>query len=216
MRVRVTGHQWWWEIEYLDATPADRIRTANELHIPAGRPVTLELISDDVIHSFWVPSLQGKRDLLPGYANNLQVQASRPGRYRGECAEFCGWQHAHMAFVVHAHEPEAFVRWQREQRRPAREPVSPEQVRGREVFLGSTCAQCHAIRGTDAAAMLGPDLTHLASREQIAAGTLPNDAANLSAWILDPRRFKPGTTMPPAQLSAQDLGALVAYLSSLE
>ncbi len=215
MRVRVTAHQWWWEIEYLDGTPSERVRTANELHIPVGRPVALELISDDVIHSFWVPSLNGKKDLLPGYTTNLQLIASRPQVFHGECAEFCGYQHAHMSIRVHAHEPAAFVRWQAAQRSTPAEPVDPLHRRGREVFMGSTCAQCHRVQGTEAGAMLGPDLTHVASRGQLAAGTLPNNPEAMASWIRNPQRFKPGTRMPASQLSGDDLSALVAWLGSL-
>ena len=215
MRVRITAHQWWWEIEYLDAVPSQRIRTANELHIPVGKPVALELLSDDVIHSFWVPSLNGKKDLIPGYATSLQLQASRPGVYRGECAEFCGFQHAHMSVAVHAHEPEAFAQWQAGQRRAAPDPADAIAARGRDIFLASTCAQCHAVQGTDAAATLGPDLTHVASRQSIAAGTLPNNPQSMAAWIRNPAAHKPGTRMPPSQLSGEELGALVTWLGSL-
>jgi cytochrome c oxidase subunit 2 len=215
MRVRVTAHQWWWEIEYLDAVPSQRVRTANELHIPVGRPVALELGSNDVIHSFWVPSLQGKKDLLPGYTTSLQLIASRAGVYRGECAEFCGFQHAHMSISVHAHEPADYVKWQDAQRQAGREPTDTLQKRGREVFMGASCPQCHTVQGTDAGAVLGPDLTHLASRAEIAAGTLPNNPSNLAAWIAEPQRLKPGTRMPPTPLSSADSGALVAYLASL-
>jgi cytochrome c oxidase subunit 2 len=216
MRVRVTAHQWWWEVEYLDADPSQRVRTANELHIPVNRPVALELISDDVIHSFWVPSLNGKKDLLPGYATSLQLVASRPGEYTGKCAEFCGFQHARMDIAVHAHEAGDFLEWQEGQRSAAAEPADDVQARGRDVFLKSTCPQCHMVLGTDAAAMFGPDLTHVASRPQLAAGTLPNNRAMLAAWITDPQRFKPGTRMPATELSSQDLAALVTWLMSLE
>jgi cytochrome c oxidase subunit II len=215
MRVRVTAHQWWWEIEYLDGTPSERVRTANELHIPVGRPVALELVSDDVIHSFWVPSLNGKKDLLPGYTTTLQLIASRPQVFRGECAEFCGYQHAHMSISVEAHAPEDFVRWQAAQRATPPEPADLEHRRGREVFMSSTCAQCHRVQGTDAGAILGPDLTHVASRRQLAAGTLPNTPDAMASWIRDPQRFKPGTRMPASQLTGEDLSALVAWLGSL-
>jgi cytochrome c oxidase subunit II len=215
MRVRITAHQWWWEIEYLDAVPSQRVSTANELHIPVGRPVALELRSNDVIHSFWVPSLQGKKDLLPGYTTSLQLIASRAGVYRGECAEFCGFQHAHMSISVYAHEPADYLQWQHAQRQAAREPTDTLQLRGREVFMSASCPQCHTVKGTDAGAVLGPDLTHLASRAEIAAGTLPNNPSNLAAWIADPQRLKPGTRMPPATLPAEDAGALVAWLASL-
>jgi len=216
MRVRITAHQWWWEIEYLAGVPADRVRTANELHIPVDRPVALELISDDVIHSFWVPSLNGKRDLIPGYTNNLQLIASRPGVYRGECAEFCGFQHAHMSITVHASNADEFARWQDAQRQPAPAPADAALARGRDVFMKSTCPQCHTVQGTDAAATLGPDLTHVGSRQRIAAGTLAMSPANLAAWIRNPQSFKPGTRMPPAPLSGDDLGALSNWLVSLQ
>jgi cytochrome c oxidase subunit 2 len=215
MRVRVTAHQWWWEVEYLEGLPADRVRTANELRIPVDRPVALELISDDVIHSFWVPSLNGKKDLLPGYATQLQLVASRPGLYTGRCAEFCGFQHAQMNIDVHALQATDFTRWQSEQRRPAREPSTPLAARGREVFMSSTCPQCHTVTGTDAAALTGPDLTHVASRHQIAAGALPNTPASLATWIRNPQRIKPGTRMPASTLSPDDLSAVVAWLSEL-
>ncbi len=215
MRVRVTAHQWWWEIEYLDGNPSQRLRTANELHIPVDRPVALELISDDVIHSFWVPSLNGKKDLLPGYSTSLQLVAARAGTYLGKCAEFCGFQHARMNIDVHAHDAAAFTQWQDQQRRAAPEPTDQTLARGRDVFLRSTCPQCHTVHGTDAAATFGPDLTHVASRRQLGAGTLPNNAASLAAWIADPQQFKPGTRMPAAELSREDLGALVTWLMSL-
>jgi cytochrome c oxidase subunit 2 len=215
LRIRVTAHQWWWEIEYLDAIPANRVMTANHLTIPVGRPVLLELGSRDVIHSFWVPSLNGKKDLLPGYTTTLALLASRAGAYTGECAEFCGFQHAHMSIDVSALAPDQFARWLDAQQRAAPEPATDEQRRGRDVYLGSSCRACHAIQGTISAARLGPDLTHLASRPRIAAGTLPNDRASLAAWISDPQSIKPGTRMPATQLSADDLSALTAYLGNL-
>jgi cytochrome c oxidase subunit 2 len=215
LRIRITAHQWWWEIEYLDAIPAHRVTTANHLTIPVGRPVLLELGSRDVIHSFWVPSLNGKKDLLPGYTTTLAMLASRAGAYTGECAEFCGFQHAHMSIDVSAPAPDEFARWLDAQRTEAAEPATDIQRRGREVYLSSTCRACHAIQGTISAARLGPDLTHLASRPRIAAGTLPNDSASLAAWISDPQSIKPGTRMPATQLVAADLNALTAYLGNL-
>jgi cytochrome c oxidase subunit II len=215
MRIRITAHQWWWEIEYLDANPSRRLVTANELCIPAGKPVVLELGSNDVIHSFWVPSLQGKKDLLPGYRTQLPLLASRPGHYTGECAEFCGFQHAHMSIDVEAKATTDFASWMNAQLADAPEPSSDELRRGRDVFLRSSCKMCHAIQGTDAAARLGPDLTHVASRRRIAAGTLPNNAASLAAWISDPQSIKPGSRMPATSLPADDLSALTAYLGSL-
>jgi cytochrome c oxidase subunit 2 len=214
LRVRVTAHQWWWEIEY-DAEPARRVRTANEIHIPTERPVMLELTADDVIHSFWVPSLQGKKDLLPGYVTTLALVASRAGRYEGQCAEFCGFQHAHMGLDVVAHPPQEFAAWYDAQLAPGAAPADAQAARGQQVFLGSTCVMCHNIQGTDASAVVGPDLTHVASRRRLAAGTLPNDAANLAAWIRDPQALKPGTHMPATQLSGDDLAAVAVYLSGL-
>jgi cytochrome c oxidase subunit II len=215
LRIRITAHQWWWEIEYLDVIPAHRVITANHLTIPVGRPVLLELGSRDVIHSFWVPSLNGKKDLLPGYTTTLALLASRAGAYTGECAEFCGFQHAHMSIDVSALSPDEFARWLEAQRAEAAEPLDELQRRGREVYLSSSCRACHAIQGTISAARLGPDLTHLASRPRIAAGTLPNDPASLAAWISDPQSIKPGTRMPATQLAAADLSALTAYLGNL-
>ena len=215
LRIRVTAHQWWWEIEYLDAISQDRVTTANHMAIPVGRPVMLELRSGDVIHSFWVPSLNGKKDLLPGYTTQLALLANTAGGYRGECAEFCGYQHAHMSIDVTAAEPPEFDRWLDAQRASAAEHADDLQRRGRDVYLNSTCRGCHTIQGTMTAARLGPDLTHLASRPRIAAGALPNDAANLAAWISDPQSIKPGTRMPSTRMSADDLSALTAYLGNL-
>ena len=216
MHVRITAHQWWWEIEYLDADPSRRLMTANELIIPAGRPVLLEMGSSDVIHSFWVPSLQGKKDLLPGYRTQLALQASRPGHYKGECAEFCGFQHAFMSIDVEAKAPDDFVAWMDAQLADAPEPVDHHLLQGREVFLRSSCVMCHAIQGTHAAARLGPDLTHVGSRRRIASGRLANNTATLAAWISDPQSIKPGARMPATALPAEDLTALSAYLASLK
>jgi len=215
LRVRVTAHQWWWEIEYSDGQPSRRVRTANELRIPTQRPVELELTADDVIHSFWVPSLQGKKDLLPGYTTRLDLVASRPGVYEGQCAEFCGFQHAHMSIDVIALEPEEYSRWYDAQLASAPEPSDPVALHGREVFMGSTCVMCHNIQGTDASGSVGPDLTHVAGRRRLAAGTLPNTLVNLAGWIRDPQAVKPGTRMPATQLSGEDLAALTTYLSEL-
>src|SRR4051794_30226393 len=172
--INLTGHQWWWEAEYEDALPSQRVRTANELHIPVGRPVVLTVTSSDVIHSFWVPNLHGKRDLIPGYTTAIWIQADRPGVYRGQCAEFCGHEHAKMALFVTAEGETDFERWLDSRRQPALEPASDQERRGRDVFLHTTCTQCHAVRGTIAGATLGPDLTHFAARGSVGAGTLPN------------------------------------------
>jgi cytochrome c oxidase subunit 2 len=213
--IEVTGHQWWWELNYRGDSPSDNFVSANELHVPVGRPVVLRLKADDVIHSFWVPSLAGKKDLIPGRTSTMSFRADRPGRYRGQCAEFCGYQHAFMAFEVIADPPGQYEAWAAAQRQPAPEPQDATARRGQEVFLRSTCVMCHAIEGTPAAARKGPDLTHLAGRSTLAAGTLPNRPAELARWIADPQSFKPGTNMPATALSSDDLNALVSYLGTL-
>lgn len=216
VQITVTSHQWWWDARYGGADASEMFTTANELHIPVGRPVVLTLQSSDVIHSFWVPSLTGKKDLIPGRTATLRLQADRPGVYRGQCAEFCGTQHARMALLIVAEPEEAFERWAAQQRAPAREPSDEQQRRGRDVFERASCAMCHAIQGTRAGGRHAPDLTHLASRRTIAAGTLANNVGNLAGWIVDPHRIKPGVNMPANALSPDDLHALLAYLGSLE
>jgi cytochrome c oxidase subunit 2 len=211
MTVEVRGHDWWWEVNY----PEEGVTTANEIHIPTGRPVRVEVITDDVIHSLWVPQLQAKIDMFPGYHNVTWLEADRPGRFRGQCAEFCGLQHANMAFVVVAHPPAAFQDWLDRERRPAAEPGGPNLARGREVFLENACVGCHAIRGTAATARVGPDLTHFASREAIGAETVENNRGNLAGWVVDSQSLKPGNKMPPVQLSPAELEALLDYLQSL-
>jgi cytochrome c oxidase subunit 2 len=216
LQIRVTGHQWWWEVQYRDSLPQNWITTANEIHVPVGRPVVVELRSTDVIHSFWPPNLTPKRDLIPGDENSIWFQAESAGVYRGQCAEYCGHQHAKMGFLVIADPPDQFARWVAQQRDTAKTPSDSLVSRGQEVFLASSCVMCHAIAGTPAGSRVGPDLTHLASRRTIAAGTLPNSRGNLAGWILDPQLFKPGVRMPPTQLRPDDLQALLAYLESLE
>jgi cytochrome c oxidase subunit II len=216
LQIRVTGHQWWWEVQYRDSIAKNWATTANEIHIPAGRPVVLELRSTDVIHSFWPPSLSQKRDLIPGNVNSLWFQADTPGVYRGQCLEYCGLQHAKMGFLVIADRPDSFATWLARQRDTALTPADELTRRGQEVFLSSSCVMCHAISGTPAGSRIGPDLTHLASRRTIAAGTLPNTRGNLAGWIIDPQSIKPGTRMPANQLDPADLHALLAYLESLK
>jgi cytochrome c oxidase subunit 2 len=218
LTVRVTARQWWWEFRYPGSGPDDEIRTANELHVPVGRPVLLELISRDVIHSFWVPALHGKRDLIPGHDSTTYIQADRAGVFRGQCAEFCGAQHAKMGFLVIAEAPDAFEAWRAQQHRPA---VPPEQLsaaasRGRGLFLGGTCPMCHTVMGTTAGATMGPDLTHVASRQTLGAGSLPNVRQQLQSWVIDPHAVKPGTRMPPTALAATDVPDLVSYLEALQ
>jgi len=214
--IKVTGHQWWWEVKYQDPRPDRIVTTANEIHIPAGRPVLIELASADVIHSFWVPSLHGKRDLIPGHDSALWIEADRPGVYRGFCAEFCGHQHAHMGLLVIADPPERFAAWYSAQLQTPPPPATPLQQRGRQIVQSVPCSVCHTIQGSQATGSLGPDLTHLASRRTIAAASLPNTDETLGGWILDPQKPKPGCQMPANSLSAGDLQAVLAYLESLQ
>jgi cytochrome c oxidase subunit 2 len=213
--VDVVGHQWWWEFEYHDVTPSDVFTSPNELHIPVGVPVVLKAMSTDVIHSFWVPNLMGKRDLIPGIVTNTWIQADEPGVYRGQCAEFCGHQHAHMALEVVAEPMDKFQSWIRHQREPASDPSTDEEKRGKDVFMQSTCVTCHAIRGTDAGSHVGPELTHVGSRLTLAAGTLPNARGHLAGWIVNSQSIKPGNRMPPNALPSGDLQAVLAYVRSL-
>ncbi|MBS0419449.1 MAG: cytochrome c oxidase subunit II [Proteobacteria bacterium] len=216
LRVRIIGHQWWWEVQYQSDTAAGQVQTANELHIPVGRPVQLQMTSQDVIHSFWVPNLQGKRDLIPGHTTHIVLVADQAGRYEGQCAEFCGFQHAKMRIVVDAQRPADFDAWRQAQLQPAREPASEQEKRGKQVFDSGTCVMCHSIQGSPAGGTIGPDLTHVGSRSSIAAGALPNTPQTLALWISNPPAIKPGTTMPAAALSGEDLLSLALYLESLK
>jgi cytochrome c oxidase subunit 2 len=208
--VRVISHQWWWEVRY----PAHDVVTANELRLPVGQPVRLELTSPDVIHSFWVPPLHGKVDHVPGRVNTLTVEAGRPGRFTGQCAEYCGLHHARMTLAVVAEPAAAFDAWIAAQRAPARPPGSPLEEEGARTFQ-QLCAACHAVRGTEARGQHGPDLTHVGGRESLAAGLLPNSPANLARWIADPQALKPRSQMPTFPLPPEAIGALAAYLGSL-
>ncbi len=216
MTVRVAGHQWWWEVLYEDEQPARSFLTANEIHIPVNTPVRVLLETRDVIHSFWIPTLAGKTDQISGRMNEQQLLARHPGVYRGQCAEFCGREHAEMAFLVVATSPDEFNAWRDAQNRAADPPTEQVRQHGQEVFQSRGCMLCHTVRGTDAGGKLGPDLTHLASRRTIAAGTTPLTAGYLAAWIADPQHIKPGTQMPPSALSGAELSALVAYLMGLK
>src|SRR4051812_45473649 len=215
INIQVTGRQWWWDVRYLTPDPSKIVRTANEIHIPVGKAVVITTSSADVIHSFWVPNIHGKRDLIPGYSTAFWIQADQEGTFRGQCAEFCGHQHAHMAFFIIVESQEKFDAWMAQQVKPANEPDDAQKIRGRQVFLESPCVMCHTIRGTKAGAVVAPDLTHLASRQTIAAGTLPNNRGSLGGWIVDSQSIKPGNKMPPNNLSGEDLNALLAYLQSL-
>jgi cytochrome c oxidase subunit II len=214
--IHVVGRQWWFEAEYRGKTPDLSVRVPTELHVPVGKPVDIALETRDVIHSFWIPKLQGKVDLVPGRVNRVRIMADEPGIYRGECGEFCGVQHAHMRIEIVAESPAYFEAWLAAQRAPARGPEDELAVRGREVFLGAACALCHTVRGTSAQGLVGPDLTHVGSRNRIAGGSFENNTANLAAWVTDAQSMKPGAQMPSMrQLTGTDLRALVAYLQTL-
>jgi cytochrome c oxidase subunit II len=211
----VTAHQWWWEVRYDGATPSDTFLTANEIHIPTGAKVLVRLHGGDVIHSFWVPQLSGKTDTIPGQTNLSWLEANQPGRYRGQCTEYCGLEHAKMAFEVVADTPEAFALWRRAQLQTAPPPTAPDARRGLAYFE-YRCSLCHAVRGTTAASYYGPDLTHLMSRRLIAAGTLPNTRGALGGWIDGPQAIKPGALMPDQKLSGNRLNDVLAYLETLK
>ena len=216
VRIDLIAHQWWWEARYEPGDPARVFATANELHVPVGRPVLLTLRADDVIHSFWVPNLHGKKDLIPGRESTFAFRADRKGVYRGQCTEFCGYQHAHMGLFVIADEPADYAQWEAAQRLPARAPRSDEERRGFELTTGSTCGMCHTIVGTSAQGQRAPDLTHLAARSTLAAGTVPNTAVTLKAWVANPQAIKPGVNMPAHAFADGDLAAISAYLGSLQ
>lgn len=217
-RMRVSGNLYWWRVSYLDAAGREIHADANELHIPAGRPVVVEMVSEDVIHSFWVPKLGGKMDMVPGRTNRLKLQADRAGVYGGQCAEFCGGAHALMGLMVVAHEAAAWQRWLDARLKPApAAPVSVEALRGRRLFGEVGCAACHRVAGTDAQGLSGPDLTHVGARRSLGAGILPNSRATLMGWIADSQSIKPNNRMPAYRsLGADELTALAAYMESLQ
>ena len=218
--ISVTGHLWWWEVHYSDPARGLDVVLANQIHLPVGRAVTLGLTSQDVIHSLWVPALAGKIDMVPGRVHQLRLQADRPGVYRGQCAEFCGEQHARMALHVVAQAPEAFEQWLAAQARPARMPQEGIALRGAQVFAEQRCGVCHRVRGLVPAtpvASIGPDLTHVGSRLHLAAGTLPMSTASLRDWVAHPQRSKPGARMPSYErLDDASLAALAEFLAQLQ
>jgi cytochrome c oxidase subunit 2 len=216
LTIAVTGRQWWWDVEYVDTVPSRRVVTANEIHVPVGVPVQIIATAHDVIHSFWVPNLHGKKDLIPGHTTAMWFQADTAGLYRGQCAEFCGLQHAKMAMWVVAEPREDYERWYAAQLQTPSDPTDSLARAGQRVFISKTCAMCHNIGGTLAGSRVGPDLTHLAGRRSIAAGSLPNTRATLASWIEDPQAIKPGSRMPASNLSASELNALVTYLETLK
>ena len=210
-----TGTQWWWKIRYWNDDPSGIFAAADAMHIPIDHPIAIRGSSNDVIHSFWVPGLQGKRDLIPGRTTVETLQADKPGEYRGQCSEFCGLQHAHMAFLVVAETTSRSRLWKQRQLQPAAEPANDHLRRGQQVFLRSACILCHTIRGTPGRTA-GPDLTHFASRKFLAAGTLTNTKGNLAGWIADPQNIKPGTRMASVPLESKDMQPLIDYLESLQ
>jgi cytochrome c oxidase subunit 2 len=218
LRMRVSGNIYWWRVSYLDAAGREVHADANELHIPVGRPVVLEMVSEDVIHSFWVPKLGGKMDMVPGRTNRLKLQADKAGVYGGQCAEFCGGAHALMGFVVVAHEAADWQRWLDARLKPLPAGhLSVEALRGRQLFQEVGCAACHRVAGTGAQGVSGPDLTHVGSRRSLAAGILPNNRATLLGWIGDSQSLKPNNRMPSYRsLRADELHALADYLETLQ
>lgn len=217
MRIEVIGKQWWWEVRYFPPGADQPVIGANEVRLPVGQPVEVLLGSTDVIHSFWIPNLAGKTDMIPGRVNRMAIRADVPGVFRGQCAEYCGGPHALMAFYAVAMPPQEFEAWLEHEARPARTPDESFLAQGRELFLASGCGACHAIRGTPADGQLGPDLTHVGGRVSLGAGILPNNVGTIAGWIADTQHIKPDNLMPSFNtFSGAELRALAAYLESLE
>ena len=216
LSITLTANQWWWDVQYNSSDASKTLRTANELHLPVGVPVRITLASNDVIHSFWVPSLAGKQDLIPGRESDITIVPKRTGIFRGQCAEFCGAQHAHMALVVNVDSYPDFIKWWDHQLQPAAAPTNPVTLAGYEYVTSGPCSACHNIGGTPASGTVAPDLTHLASRRSIAAGTLPMSKGNLYGWVEDPQSLKPGVKMPTIGMEPDKLHAVVAYLETLK
>ncbi len=215
INVTAIGHQWWWEFQYKD----QHFVTADEMWIPTGTVVHINLVSDNVIHSFWVPQLGGKTDVIPGHDNTMWLQADTAGWYRGECAEFCGTQHAHMDFLVHAVSSSDYQAWVTQQQQVAAKSTDALAQAGAKYFAASACIGCHAVNGvttTDPSKLIGPDLTHFGSRQYIAGGVSLNTPANLAAWLHDPQAVKDGSDMPNLHLTTDQINELVAYLESLK
>jgi cytochrome c oxidase subunit 2 len=212
LRIDIVGHDWWWEVSYPDAG----ITTANEIHVPTGAVVDFHVRTADVIHSFYIPELGRKIDLIPGVENTMQVKVLSSGTWRGQCAEYCGLQHAHMAIFLTAQDRSQFDSWLTDQKRPLSQPLTGDALKGEQVFLGSACVYCHTVQGTNATGKIGPDLTHLMSRDYLASGTVPNTPGNLAGWVLNPQTIKPGNQMPATQLSGPEVQSLLTYLQGLK
>jgi cytochrome c oxidase subunit 2 len=215
VKVRITAQQWWWQVEYLDPDPSRRFKTANELHLPLGKLAYVELVSDDVIHSIWLPGLAGKQDLIPGRHTDLEITPQKTGHFRGQCAEFCGLQHTRMALNALVETPEVFENWRARSLAPAKPPATALAQAGYAYFMRGPCSACHTISGTPARGVVGPDLTHVASRTTLAAGTLPNTIGHLEGWIANAQAIKPGARMPDIDIAPADLHAVAAYLQGL-
>jgi cytochrome c oxidase subunit 2 len=216
LSITLTGNQWWWDIVYNSNDASKTMRTANELHLPVGVPTRILLNSADVIHSLWIPSLGGKQDLIPGRQNDITFVPQKIGIFRGQCAEFCGTQHAHMALVVVVQSYPDFIKWWDHQLQPAVAPRTPLQLAGYQYVTNGPCSACHNIGGTPASGTVAPDLTHLASRKSLAASTMPMSEGNLYGWVEDPQSLKPGVKMPTIGLEPDKLHAVVAYLETLK
>lgn len=215
MRIRVTGEMWWWRVAYLDGEGREAFQDANELHIPTGRPVVIELDSADVIHSFWVPRLSGKVDMIPGRRNLIRIQADAPGAYGGQCAEYCGGPHALMGFVVVAHDPADWEAWRGRQAAPS--PAALQPAAGSQIFARAGCGACHSVAGTAFNGQAGPDLSHVGSRRTLGAGILPNNQGTMAGWIADSQSIKPGNRMPAYPvLTGEELRDVSGWLESLK
>lgn len=215
--IRIIGHQWWWEIHYLNDDVSLEVTTANELHLPVGRPVNVEVETHDVMHSFWIPALHGKVDMIPGMKNYIRFWASDPGVYAGQCAEYCGAEHSRMRLLAVVQSEKDFETWLAAQRAPGAEPTTPEAKTGKQIFLGAPCALCHSVRGTSVGGPVAPDLTHIGSRKMIASNVYRNNNAYLEAWITHAQSLKPDSEMPNlTQFSGTQLQDLVAYLRQLK
>ncbi len=210
--IRLTGYMWWWDVQY----PDQDITIANEIYVPVGQSVRLEMTSGDVIHSFWPPSLSGKTDLIPGQITRHWLQVDQAGSYRAQCAEFCGLQHARMALMVIAVTPEDFAAWVAQRQKPQILADNPTLQQGQKAFMDEGCGECHTIRGTPAQGKVGPDLTHIGSRSSLGAGVIANSYGSLAGWVANPQALKPGNRMPPSYIKAEDYHPLITYLMSLE